>query len=197
MNLADPISNILARQHGMITSRQISTLSISRTTLSRYVKQGLLERVRTGVYATSEGLIDDLLLMRLYVPYGIFSHGTALFLNGLTDLTPLEPMMTLPQDRVLTKRLRSEVRCFYVAEDLLNLGITQQKTPLGNVVQTYDPERTICDLIRSRNRLDDELVLDGLRQYAASPRKDLARLGEYAKRLGVLQAVKQTMEVAL
>ena len=66
MNLADPISNILARQHGMITSRQISTLSISRTTLSRYVKQGLLERVRTGVYATSEGLIDDLLLMRLF-----------------------------------------------------------------------------------------------------------------------------------
>ena len=197
MMLSEPVQTILAQQHGMITSRQISTLPISRTTLSRYVKHGLLERVRTGVYTTSEGLLDDLLLMQLHIPYGVFSHGTALFLNGLTNQTPLEPMMTLPQDRVLTKRLRSEVKCFYVANAILDLGITQCRTPIGNVVQTYDAERTICDLIRSRNRLDDELVLDGLRQYAASPKKDVARLGEYAKRLGVLQAVKQTMEVVL
>lgn len=197
MRLSTKINDILVRQHGMITSRQIASAMLSRTMLSRYVRSGLLVRIRTGVYITPDGLVDDLFLAGLSVPYGIFSHGTALFLNGLTDQTPMEPMMTLPQKRVLTNRLRSEIKCFYVPDDKLEMGVVKRATPMGNEVLTYDAERTICDLIRSRSRLDDELVLDGLRQYVASSTKDIARLGEYAKRLGVLQSVKKSLEVVL
>ena len=66
----------------------------------------------------------------------------------------------------------------------------------GNEVPCYDVERTICDIIRSRARLDDESVLAGLRNYATS-RKNLNRLAEYALRLGVAEKVKSTLEVAL
>lgn len=53
---------------------------------------------------------------------------------------------------------------------------TELKTPHGNMVASYDLERTICDLARSRNRIDTETFLNALKQYSSSPKKDLNKL---------------------
>ena len=197
MKLPEKITDILERQRGVITSRQITAAGVSRQMTSLYVNAGLLERVESGLFVTPDGVVDDLFVLSMKVPHGVFSHGTALFLNGITDRTPFEATMTIRNDRVLTQSLRKIVKCFYCAGPLLDLGRVRRKTPMGNEVETYDCERTVCDLIRSRDRLDDELVLDGLRQYAAQKDKNVARLGEYAKALGILEDVRRTMEVVL
>jgi len=197
MTLPHPLSEIALRQGGMISSRQATEVGVSRQMMCVYAREGLLVRVDRGLFVTVDGVVDDLLVLSLKVPDGVFSHGTALYLNGLTDRTPFEPAMTIDRERVLTGSLREVVKSFYVAKELLDLGRTVRKTPMGNMVTTYDCERTICDLIRSRKRLDDELVLDGLRQYASCKDKRIARLGEYAEALGILEEVKRTMEVVL
>jgi len=197
MTIPDKLSEIAMRQGGMVSSRQATDAGVSRQMMMIYVRQGLFERVERGLFVTVDGVVDDLLVLSLKVPDGVFSHGTALYLNGLTDRTPFEPTLTIDRGRVLTGSLRKIVKSFYVAQELLDLGRTVRKTPMGNSVSTYDSERTICDLIRSRKRLDDELVLDGLRQYAALKDKNIARLGEYAEALGILGEVKRTLEVVL
>ena len=197
MKISDKITGILERQGGVITSRQITAAGVHRQTTSLYVKAGLLERVASGVFVTPDGVVDDLFVLSMKASYGVLSHGSALFLNGVTDRTPFEATMTIANNRVLTPSLRKAVKCFYCAPAMIDLGRVLRKTPMGNEVVTYDCERTVCDLIRSRDRLDDELVLDGLRQYAAKKDKNVARLGEYAKALGVLEDVRRTMEVVL
>lgn len=197
MRLQDKLTEIIARQCGMISAKQIAGSGVSRQMVQHYLREGLLSRVAQGLYVTPDGIVDDLFVLAMKVPTGVFSHGTALFLNGLTDRTPFEPALTIDKDKVLTASLRSVVKCFYVQEDVLKLGLVRLKTPLGNEVTAYDPERTVCDLIRSRARLDDELVLDGLRQYAAQRNKNIERLGEYARILGVVDDVRRTMEVVL
>lgn len=197
MELKEQITEILIRQGGMISSRQAVEAGVSRQLMQMYVREGLLERAGRGVLVLPNGVVDDLLVLSLKVPEGVFSHGTALYLNGLTDRTPFEPSLTIARESVLTGSLRQGVKCFYVSAELLHIGYVRRNTPLGNEVSTYDCERTICDLIRSRKRLDDELVLDGLRQYAAMKGKDIARLGEYATALNVLEEVKRTLEVVL
>ena len=72
-----------------------------------------------------------------------------------------------------------------------------RRTPFGNEVRCYDAERTVCDLVRSRRRLDEELVLAGLRNWGASPGRDPARLARYARALGVFDRVKARVEVLL
>jgi len=197
MTLPVALSEIALRQGGMVTSRQAVRAGVSRQMMLIYVREGLLERVERGLFVTADGVVDDLLMLSFKVPDGVFSHGTALYLNGLTDRTPFEPTMTIDRECVLTGSLRKIVKNFYVSKELLELGRTMRQTPMGNAVVTYDCERTICDLIRSRKRLDDELVLDGLRQYAAMKDKNIAKLGEYAEALGILGELKRTMEVVL
>ena len=46
-------------------------------------------------------------------------------------------------------------------------------------------------------RLDEELVLAGLRNWGASPGRDPARLARYARALGVFDRVKAQVEVLL
>lgn len=197
MRLQEKLSEIIASQGGMITARQIAGCGISRQMVQHYLREGLLLRAAQGLYVTPDGVVDELFVLSMKVPAGVFSHGTALYLNGLTDRAPLEPAITIAREKVLTASLRTAVKCFYVPEDVVRMGLLRLKTPLGNEVTTYDPERTVCDLIRSRARLDDELVLDGLRQYAAQRNKNIGRLGEYARRLGVVDEVRRTMEVVL
>ena len=197
MRLREDISEILAHQGGMILTRQVTECGLSLTMLSRYAKAGLLLREKCGVYTTPDGFVDPMLLMSLRVKQGVLSHGTGLYLNGLTDRTPLELDVTIPKTVGVTTSLRKEARWFYVPDDVVQMGTVVKRTPFGNEVRTYDVERTICDIIRNRRRIGDELALDGVRQYAALKTKDLARLGDYSSRLGITDEVMRTLEVVL
>lgn len=72
-----------------------------------------------------------------------------------------------------------------------------EKPHWGNEVRCYNAERTICDLLRSRNRLDEEIVISAIKNYAASADKDLNLLAEYASQFGVEKVLKRYMEVLL
>ena len=51
---------------------------------------------------------------------------------------------------------------YYIKPELFDLGKTELKTPAGNLVPCYDLERTICDVIRSRNKLGIEILMKKL-----------------------------------
>ena len=90
-----------------------------------------------------------------------------------------------------------ECTCYYIKPELLTLGMVWKKTTFGNEVRCYDAERTICDLLRSRNRIDEETVISAIKKYAAFKDKDLHRLAAYAEKFRVSKILKQYMEVLL
>jgi hypothetical protein len=157
----------------------------------------LLERGRQGVYILPDSVHDDMYTLTLRTDKIIFSHDTALFLNGLSERTPFEHTVTIPSNTVLSDVLMEECNCYYVKPELYELGIVMKKTTFGNEVRCYNAERTICDLIRSRSRMDEETVISAIKNYAAYKDKDLNRLAAYAEKFRVSKIVKQYMEVLL
>ena len=59
----------------------------------------------------------------------------------------------------------------------------------------YNSERTICDLVRSRSKIDEETFLAGIKNYAQSKNKDLRLLGYYADKFHVLPKVRDFLGV--
>ena len=47
---------------GMITTRQVLDLGISKTTLTNYVRSGKIERAGSGVYVLPDTIEDDMYL---------------------------------------------------------------------------------------------------------------------------------------
>lgn len=197
MEVNPTILKTIKNNNNMITTAQAVELGFTRALLSRYVKEGLLERGRRGVYILSDSIHDDMYTLMLRSDKIIFSHDTALFLNGLSERTPFTHSVTIPSNRKLSNTLQDECVCYYIKPELHQVGAVTRKTTLGNEVRCYNAERTICDLLRSRNRLDEETVISAIKNYAVSPEKDLNVLAVYASQFGVDKVLRRYMEVLL
>ena len=53
------------------------------------------------------------------------------------------------------------------------LGKSKIKTPFGHTVPVYDIERTLCDVLRSRNGVEIQVFQDALKSYAKQKDKNL------------------------
>lgn len=197
MEINPLIMKVMQQNNNMITTSQVIELGFSRALLSKYIKEGLLERSRQGVYILPDSVHDDMYTLMLRSEKIIFSHDTALFLNGLSERTPFEHSVTVPSNAVLSDVLREDCNCYYIKPELFKLGMVRKKTTFGNEVRCYDTERTICDLLRSRNRMDEETVISAIKNYAAFSDKDLNRLAAYAEKFRVGKILKKYMEVLL
>ncbi|MDO4469724.1 MAG: type IV toxin-antitoxin system AbiEi family antitoxin domain-containing protein [Bacillota bacterium] len=197
MKINSVILENLKKNNNTITTAQVVELGFSRYLLSKYEKEGLLERERQGVYILPHTIHDDMYTLMLRSRKITFSHDTALFLNGLSERTPFVHSVTIPNNTRVSKRIQEECICYYVKPELYQMGMTLRKTTLGNEVYCYNSERTICDLLRSRNRVDEEIVISAIKNYAVIPDKKLNLLGAYASKLGVDKVLKQYMEVLL
>lgn len=197
MEINPTILETIKNNNNMITTAQAVELGFTRALLSWYVKEGLLERGRRGVYMLSDSIHDDMYTLMLRSDKIVFSHDTALFLNGLSERTPFIHSVTIPSNTKLSNLLREECVCYYIKPELHKVGVIKKKNTLGNEVRCYNAERTICDLLRSRNRLDQETVISAIKNYAVSSDKDLNLLAVYASQFGVDKILKRYMEVLL
>ena len=158
MNLNPEIYSAIKANNNIITTADVLSMGFSRMLLSKYVKEGLLERCRQGVYTLPDETQDDMYTLMLSSKKIIFSHDTALFLNGLSDRTPFTHSVTIPSNSCLPNAIIGECNCYYVKPELHQLGVIDMNTTFGNIVRCYDAERTVCDLLRSRSRIDIRAV---------------------------------------
>ena len=79
---------------------------------------------------------------------------------------------------------------------LLDVGLISGDID-GNTVRIYDKERTVCDCLRYRNKMDREIFNKVIRAYVNDPSKSIPRLMEYAGVLRVTDTVKNIVGVWL
>ena len=188
----------IAKSHGGIIETKIAAENgISKAMLYKLCKEDKIHRIVKGQYILPDDMQDELLSISMRSENIIFSHETALFLHGISDRTPFEHTVTAPSDCLPSAAIKSECKVYYIKPELFGLGKTKLKTPAGNEIPAYDLERTICDVVRSRNKIGTETFLAALKRYAANPRKDLNKLSSYAKKMRVSNILRHYLEVLL
>ena len=71
------------------------------------------------------------------------------------------------------------------------------ESPFGIKIKVYDVERTICDIIKNKNKIDAEIFSNALKDYAKSKSKNLSKLAKYARKMNIEKKVSKYMEVLL
>lgn len=188
----------IAKSHGGIIKTKIAAQhGISKAMLYKLCKEDKIQRIVKGQYILPDDMQDELLAISNRSEKVIFSHETALYLHGISDRIPFEHTVTAPSGCIPSAAIKSECKVYYIKPELFELGKTTMKTSAGNDVTAYDLERTVCDIIRSRNKLGTETFLAALKLYAANPKKDLNKLNSYAKKMRVSNILRQYLEVLL
>lgn len=192
------ILKIIAAENGGIVETMVaSQQGVSRAMLSKLCGDGHIQRIARGQYIFPDDMQDELLGISKRSRQVIFSHETALYLHGISDRTPFEHTVTVPSGSKPASFIRETCKLYYIKPPLFQLGKIMLLTPAGNCVPAYDLERTICDTVRSRNKIGTETFLAALKAYAASSKKNLNLLHSYAKEMGVEGVVRKYLEVLL
>ena len=197
MDYMAELAAIAKENGGIIETKTAAQHGISKAMLYKLCKAEKIHRIVKGQYVLPEDMQDELLSISRRSGKIIFSHETALFLHGISDRTPFEHTITAPSGCIPSAAIKAECKVYYIKPELFELGKTMVQTHAGNPVPCYDLERTICDVIRSRSKIGTETFLSALKQYAASPKKDLNRLDEYARQMRVWGVLRQYLEVLL
>lgn len=127
MKINETILKVIKSNNNMITTAQAVELGFTRSLLSWYVKEGLLERGCRGVYILPDSVCDDMYTLMLRSDKMICSHDTALFLNGLSERTPFMHSVTIPSNTKLSNPLQKECVCYYIKPELHQLGVITGK----------------------------------------------------------------------
>lgn len=191
------VIDIIKQNNGILLVSVAEDNGISRAYLSKLVKEGHIERAERGSYILSDSIHDDMYALQNRISGCVFSHETALFFHELTDRTPNKYSFTIPERHRLSEKTRDENKVYYIKPELSELGVITMPTSFGNMVRVYDAERTICDMIRSRNRCDIQMLTDALKKYVNRKNADFNKLNAYAKQLRVSKILSQYMEVML
>ena len=193
----EKIRNMLKDQSGILMTADLAKYGIPRTYLSILEKKGEIQRVSWGVYAASDALVDEMAGIQTRYKGAIFSHETALYLLELTDRTPLFYSVTVPAGYNATSLKISRAKVYFVQRGLYPLGLITIKSPHGHDIKTFNLERTICDVLRSKNQLDIQFVNEALKRYVVNNERNIDLLFDYASRFKIQKIVRQTIEVLL
>ena len=182
------IKKIMEQNNGYITTKALENFNISRNYLSIMKKKGMIERVAKGLYIDSNKIEDVYYVLEASTPKIIFSHMTALYFHNLSIKAPDSSFdITVPKKYNNSKLKKHNV--FYVNDKFYNVGVVEVDTPQGNKVRTYDVERCICDIIRSKKRMDLEHIKYAVKEYLKRKDNNLIKLSKYADMFGIKNEV--------
>ena len=197
MSYIEKLDAFIKETVGLIFTKDVVSEGIPKSYLSDLVKKGQLERISQGVYLTHDALSDQLYSLQHRKAAVVFSHDTALFLHDLSDRDPLTYSVTVPVG-YNTKSLKSEgITVFSIKKDLYKIGLTNLLTSFGRTIVVYDVERTICDIIRSRSKMDSAILTDALKRYVKRKDKNIPKLMEYSEIFKVTKLLRNYLEVLL
>ena len=191
------IRKLLEDQHGTLLTSDLAKFNIPRIYLSILEHNGEIERVSRGIYRLVASIDDEMFNFQVRYKSSIFSHETALYLHDLTDRTPLSYSISIPVGYHSISLNEGGHKMFYVNRELFALGVILMKSPHGNEIRTTNLERTICDVLRSRNQVDVQFVNEALKKYVVHKDKNIDQLYNYASRFRIQKIVRTYIEILL
>lgn len=188
------------KKYEYLSFKNVKDHGISKYRFYQYVKDNNLVKIDRGIYCKKNNLVDELFLIYQKCPQVVFSHDEAFYFYNLSDREPLVHTLTI-YSGYNTHRLKVKsdlkIKIFNVKKELIDVGKVFVKNSFGNEIPMYNLERTICDLVRSRNSIEIQEFTSVLKNYVKRNDKNLNLLMEYAKLFNIDNILRKYMEVLL
>ncbi|AOZ94944.1 hypothetical protein LPB68_21755 (plasmid) [Paenibacillus crassostreae] len=191
------IRNLFAHTNGVATTQELLKNNISIYMLKKFEEQGVIIKLKRGLYSLIDNdiVLDELIEASLLVPKGVLCLYSALAFHDLSTYTPGEYNFAIPRtDRKPSLPNYPPIKIFSFDNDTFQAGIEEHEKD-GHIVKVYDRERTICDIVKYRNKLDSNVVKEALKNYSNSKNKNYSRMLKYADKMRVKNILNNYFEV--
>ena len=191
----EKISHKVAALGGVISTTDISSEAEYKR-IHRAAQRGELLKLRSGVYASPDALLDTMLDIERIVPGGVVCLYNAWSHYQLTTTIPPAFCVAIERKRKVVIPPSLPITLYYWKEEYLSLGVIQEILS-GHTVRITNIERSVCDAVKYRNKIGLDVCAEIVRTYLRKEGRDLSLLTEYAKCLRVWSTLKGYLEIAL
>ena len=133
---------------------------------------------------------EEVLISTLF-PDAVISLESALYYYGYVDVRSSSWQLTVDRDSEKSQYCIDDlsVEPIFQEKKFLHVGLITIK--IDDIrVKIFDRERTICDMVKFQEKLDQEVFDQAIQRYLNDPKNDMRNLYEYADLLGVTQKVQ-------
>ncbi len=197
MTKFEQLENQIINSNGYFIVSDAIESGVSKQYAYDFVKNKNLEKIAPGIYVESNVWIDELYIISLKNKEIVFSFETALFLYGLMEREPNQIALTVAKGYNATHLRKRNCLVYTTTNELFPIGKTTIETNHGNTVPVYDIDRTICDIIKIKEKLDIQVFQFAIKEYMNCREKNLHNLMQYAKMMKIEDKVRLYTEVML
>lgn len=189
------LTKMLMDNNGILKTSDALAAGITKDALYRFIKDAALEKIAHGIYADPDELTDEMYLLQAQFPKAIFSHETALYLHDLSEREPVPLTVTVAANYNSAGLTKKGIKVYYTKKEWYDIGIVKMQSFGGHMIQVYDLERTICDMVRRYEGMDIAAFNYAAREYVRRKDKDYTKLSRYARELHIEQKIRERMGV--
>ncbi len=193
--MADEIQVMFDQYGGVMRTKELMDHGFSNRKIKKLIEENLVENIRRGYYQyVGDGTFTEAAVIARLFPDGVLCMESALDYYGYTERTPSAWHIAV-DNRSARERFNLEypiVKPHFTNSNRFSLGISEGVID-GVPMKVYDRERTVCDCMRHRNKMDSEIFNDMIRNYLSDPNRNTTNLAKYSQYLHVDKKVREVL----
>ena len=194
--MKNSIKIIFDENDGVAQMRTLLKNGITYYQVNRLLEQGVVVKLKHGVYTWKKDNENEWADIIHLVPNGILCLLTAALHHELTTFVSSEYHITIPKKMKLVLPDYPPIKLYYWDSKAFRLGIIEtviQETP----VKMYNIEKTVCDIVRLRNKIGIDIAKEVLKNYLKHPNCNIPKLNEYARQLRISTILNNFLNILL
>jgi predicted transcriptional regulator of viral defense system len=198
-NASTRAKQIIQDRGGIIRTSEALQASIHPSTLYHLRDTGELEQLSRGVYRIAEhGPVSDLdlVIVATRIPQAVICLVSALAFHEITTQVPHSLSIALSKGAEYPRLDHPPITTHRFSGAALTEGIEEHLIDTVSV-KVYNPEKTLADAFKFRNKIGMDVVLEALRLYKSRKKFDSEVLLRYAKVCRVEKVMRPYLEASV
>lgn len=183
----------------ILKTSDLKNIGINSRQIKKLVEENIIRRIKQGYYELNEVIYPEEVLLAKLFPDAVIYLESALNYYGYTDRIPKAWQIAVDRDGWKTQYKKLEypkIKPFYIEKENLEIGLDLIDMD-GIQIKIFNRDRTICDILRYKNKIENEVFNNAIQKYLKDPKKNISKLYEYSKKLKVLKKVETYIGVWL
>jgi len=176
---------------GIMKTCELNSMGLSSRQIRKLLNDEIITKIKRGYYILKDTTPPEKVIISRLFPKAIIYLESALLYYNYTDRIPNAWQIAVEKHSNPNKYDISylPIKPYFIKEKYLSIGIDTISIDEINI-KIYDREKTICDVLRYENKLENEVFTNSIKRYIEDDKKNIRRLIEYAKKLKVTKKVQ-------
>ena len=197
--MRDSFEKLFMKYNGVMSTRQLIEEGVYYKKIQEMLDTNQIEQIKRGYYQyVGDYSFSDIPVLTALFPDGVLCMDSALDYYGYTDRTPSAWHIAVDRSSTRTRFYIDYpiVKPHFIKKERYQIGITEGIID-GHKIRIYDRDRTICDILIHRNKLDSEVFNTAIQRYIKDTERSTAKLMKYAAELNAEKKVQEVIGIWL